>query len=67
MKGGVKDSSVQSNSVQVKWHLCARKSPLFCGPYHVSNFPQRCLSNSSNVHLTDDGTLSSFQGRSSGV
>ena len=28
-------------------------------------FPQRCLWNSSNVRLTDDGPLSSFQGRSS--
>ena len=28
-------------------------------------FPQRCLSNSSSVCLTDDGPLSSFQGRSS--
>ena len=28
-------------------------------------FPQRCLSNGSTVRLTDDGPLSSFQGRSS--
>ena len=28
-------------------------------------FPQRCLWNSSNVRLIDDGPLSSFQGRSS--
>ena len=27
-------------------------------------FPQRCLWNGSNVHLIDDGPLSSFQGRS---
>ena len=26
-------------------------------------FPQHCLGNSPNVHLTDDGPLSSFQGR----
>ena len=31
----------------------------------LRRFPQRCLSNSSNVRLTDDGPLSSFRGRSS--
>ena len=34
--GGGKDSSLQSSSVQVRWHLCARKSPLRCALYHVS-------------------------------
>ena len=31
----------------------------------LRSFPKRCLSNGSNVRLTDDGPLSSFQGRSS--
>ena len=47
-----------------RWYLCAQKSP--CALHRVSQtFPQRCLWNGSNVRLTDDGPLSSFQGRSS--
>ena len=49
-----------------RWYLCARKSP--CAHHPVSQkFPQRRLWNGSSVRLTDDGPLSSFQGRSSGV
>ena len=54
--------SVQFNS---GWYQCARKSPFFMRftPSHM--FPQPCHLNGSNVRLTDDGPLSSFQGRSS--
>ena len=48
-------SSVQFNW---RWYLCARKSP-----YALHPSPRSF--NSSNVRLTDDGPLSSFQGRSS--
>ena len=46
------------------WYLCARKSP---HALHLvsQKFSQRCPWNSSNVHQTDDGPHSSFQGRSS--
>ena len=40
------------------------KKPI-CAPSRLSEVPQRWLSNSPNVRLTDDGPLSSFQGRSS--
>ena len=54
-------SSVQFSS---RWYLCARKIPYAL--HSVSQkFPQRCLWNGSNVRLTDDGFLSSFQRRSS--
>ena len=53
--------SVQFSS---RWYLCARKSPYALHPVSQM-FPQRCLRNSSNVRLTDDGPLSSFQRRSS--
>jgi len=36
-----------------------------CAPPRLSSAPQRCLWNGSNVRLTDDGPLSSFQGWSS--
>ena len=54
-------SSVQFSP---RWYLCARKSPYALHPVS-QKFPQRCLWNSSNVRLTDDGPFSSFQGRSS--
>ena len=54
-------SSVQFSS---RWYLCAWKSPYALHPVSQM-FPQRCLRNSSNVRLTDDGPLSSFQRRSS--
>ena len=54
-------SSVQFNS---RLYLCARKSPYALHPVS-QRFPQRGLWNPSNVHLIDDGPLSSFQGRSS--
>ena len=67
-KGGLVQSSgaLQSSSVQFssRWYLCARKSPHALHPISQT-FPQRCLWNGSNVRLTDDGPLSSFQGRSS--
>ena len=45
-----------------RWHLCARKSPYYYALHPVSQkFPQRCISNGSNVRLIDDGPLSSFQ------
>ena len=47
-----------------RWYLCARKSPYALQPVS-QKFPQRCLWNGFNVCLTDDGPLSSFQGRSS--
>ena len=43
---------------------CAWKSPYALHPVS-QKFPQRCLWNGSNVRLTGDGPLSSFQGRSS--
>ena len=47
-----------------RWYLCVRKIPY--GLHPVSQkFPQRCLWNGSDVRLTDDGPLSSFEGRSS--
>ena len=53
--------SVQFSS---RWYLCARKSA-----YVLHSVSQKCplryLGNSSNVRLTDDGPLSSLQGRSS--
>ena len=53
----------QTVQISSRWHFCARKSPHALHP--VSHkFPRRCLSNSSNVRLIDDGPLSSFQGKS---
>ena len=59
-------SSRQFSSVQFssRWYLRARNSPYALHPVS-QKFPQRCLGNGSNVRLTDDGPLSSFQGRSS--
>ena len=37
-----------------RWYLCARKSPYALQPVS-QKFSQRCLSNGSNVRLTDDG------------
>ena len=54
-------SAVQFSS---RWYLCARKSPYALHPVS-RKFPQSCLWNGFNVRLTDDGPLSSFQGRSS--
>ena len=54
-------SSVQYSSRRYLWAL---KSPYALHPVS-QKFPQRCLWNGSNVRLTDDGLLSSFQGRSS--
>ena len=42
--------------------LCAQKIPYALHPVS-EKFPQRCLGNGSKVHVTDDGPLSSFQGR----
>ena len=47
-----------------RWYLCAQESPYALHPVS-QKFPQSCLWNSSNVRLTDDGPLSSFQGSSS--
>ena len=49
-----------------RWDLCARKSPYGLHP-DSQKFPQHCLWNGSNFRLTDDGPLSSFQGRSPSV
>ena len=46
------------------WYLCARKCPYALHAV-FKKFPQRCLWNSPNVCMTDDGPLSSFQGRCS--
>ena len=52
-------------SVQFKrWYLCARKSPYALYPI-AQKFQQRRLLSGSNVRLTDDGPLLSFQRRSS--
>ena len=49
-------TSVSSVQFSSRWYLCARKSPYAL--HHVSQkFPQRCLWNSSNFRLTDDGPL----------
>ena len=40
-------------------------SPTYAFRPVPQKFPQRCLLNSSNIRLTDDGPVSSFQGRSS--
>ena len=54
-------SSAQFSS---RAYLYAPESPY--APHPVPHkFPQRCLWNGSNVRPTDDGPLSSFQGRSS--
>ena len=60
------NASEQNSSVQFssKWYLCARKSPYALRPVS-QNFPQRCFWDGSNVRLSDDGPLSSFQGKSS--
>ena len=42
--------------------LCTQKSTHVLCPVSQM-FPQRCLRNSSNAYLTDNGPLSSFQGR----
>jgi len=42
------------------WCLCARKSLMYSTP-SLRRSPQRCLWDGSNVRLTDDGPLSSFQ------
>ena len=55
------NSAVQFSS---RWYLCAWKSP-YVLRLVSQKFPQRCLWNSSNIRLVDDGPLSSFQGRSS--
>ena len=47
-----------------KAYLCAQKSPHALNPIS-QKFSQCCLWNGSYVRLTDDGPLSSFQGRSS--
>ena len=63
----VKSRSVQFNwiqfsSVQFKMVFCTHKSPY---TFHAisKKLTQHCLWNSSNVHLIDNGPLSSFQGR----
>ena len=52
------------SSFSSRWHLCARKSPYALHPVS-QKFPQLCLWNDSNVRLTDEVPLSSFQRRSS--
>ena len=49
------------NSVQFssRWYLCTQKSPYALHPFS-RKLPQHHLWNSSNVHLTDDGPLSSL-------
>ena len=56
-------SSVQFSS---RWYLCAWKSPYALHPI-CQKFPQHHLWNDSNVWLIDNGPLSSFQGRLSGI
>ena len=60
-KGEVQFSLVQFTW---RWYLCARKSPYALHPVS-QKFPQRCLWNDLSVRLSDDGPVSSFQGRSS--
>ena len=47
-----------------RWHLCTQKSPYTLHPVSWK-FPQRCLWNDSNVRLSDNDPLLSFQWRSS--
>ena len=47
-----------------RWYLCAQKSP-YALQCVSQKFPQCHLWNCSSFHLTDDGPLSSFHGRSS--
>ena len=50
------DYKLCSVQISSSWYLCAQKSP--CALYPVSRkFPQCCLWNGSNVHLTDDGPV----------
>jgi len=61
----VQFSSVQFSSVQMKMVSIRSEKPR-CAPLRLSQkFSQRCFWNYSSVCLTDDGPLSSFQGRSS--
>ena len=59
-------SSLSSVQFKMVSNLCTRKSPYALHPVS-QKFPQRCLWNGSNVRLTDDGPLSSSEGRSSGA
>ena len=57
-------SSTEFSSVQfsLRWYFCTHKSPY---TFHAisKKLTQHCLWNSSNVHLIDNGPLSSFQGK----
>ena len=57
--------SVQFSSVQFKMVSMRSEKPYALHPVSQIKFPQRCLSNSSSVRLSDDGPPSSFQRRSS--
>ena len=46
-----------------RWYLCSPKSPYYAFQPVPQKFPHRCPWNGSKVRLTDDGPLSSFQGR----
>ena len=52
----------QSHSVQFSYGISAWKKPI-CTPPHLPEVSPALPLNSSNVRLTDDGPLSSFQGR----
>ena len=55
---------VQFSSVQFKMESMRSEKPIILRfTPSLGSFPQHCLWNGSNVHLTDDGPLSSFQGR----
>ena len=47
--------------------VSVRSGKPICAPPVSQKSPQRCLSNSFNACVTDDGPLSAFQGRSSSV
>ena len=58
-------SSVQFSSVQDGIYALGKKKKKNALHPVSQKFPQRCLWNGSNVRLTDDGPLSSFDERSS--
>ena len=62
----IKCCFLKSFSLSSRWYLCAQESP--CVFHSISQkIPQCCLWNGSNVHLTDNGPLLSFQGRLSSI
>ena len=59
-----KVQNVLFSPVQFKMVSIHSETPIIMRFIPSLKFPQRCLWNSSNVHLIDDDPLSSFQGRS---